>query len=529
MGTVYIDTAGSATANSGTTDENVAPITLTVHATYAGGATIQVTVNTGNLDNVVTAAGPTQSAVMFNDATNANQKIFWITAVDNVSSPKTITVSVAPTGLVAGTSTGGIGGRMVWTAANIMAALRAGDTVYFNNDPAAQAATFIDTSVPGTSAAGTVKWVGKPGAKRRLNATSTNPCVLADQNFQYFENLEFDQDGASGNAVTVSGAGVVFNDCKVSDAGGIGISFTGGGNLAIDCEITGTGADGIAISSSSSNTHIHGCYIHDVVGDGIEISSGTASVTLFGNIIANASARGVFCSSAAIVSTAAYIQLINNTIYGCGNSGLEVTDADQQVVLIGNIIHSNGNAAGEANVEWAAGAAEYIGFHGWNCFYHPGTGGASNLSGLTANSTEITVDPKLVDPGNYDFRLQSGSGARGTGFPTTFTGGSAFPGSMDMGAVQRIEGQILGTGAYSISGVSYSSAAGVNSILPSAAVYLCRLNSGIVEVVDSDTSHAVTGAYTLSSPYNTADHFIIVHKADAPHKFGVTDIELTPA
>jgi hypothetical protein len=135
MGILHIDTAGSVN-NSGSSDNNAADLTVTVDASYAGGATVQLSGNP-DLSGVITS-GENQSAINFPDATNANMKVFWITAKDDAATPNTITLHAAPTGLTAGTSTGNIGGRMVWTPANVEAALRAGDIVEFNNSPAAR-------------------------------------------------------------------------------------------------------------------------------------------------------------------------------------------------------------------------------------------------------------------------------------------------------------------------------------------------------------------------------------------------------
>ena len=98
----------------------------------------------------------------------------------------------------------------------------------------------------------------------------------------------------------------------------------------------------------------------------------------------------------------------------------------------------NGNAAGESNVEWAAGAAENVGSHGYNDFYQ--SGGTTNLAGLTANSTEITTDPLFVNAAGGDFRLKAGSPARSAAFPGQFLGGGSSVGYLDMGAVQVREG-----------------------------------------------------------------------------------------
>lgn len=114
-GTLYVDPGGSAT-NSGSTDQNAANLTGTA-ATAVG--------TTGHarwlahLSGLVTS-GANQSVIHLNQATNANQKIFWITAFDNGA--KTVTVDVVPTGITS--SAWAIGGRHVLTNASIEGAVR---------------------------------------------------------------------------------------------------------------------------------------------------------------------------------------------------------------------------------------------------------------------------------------------------------------------------------------------------------------------------------------------------------------------
>lgn len=527
MGTLYVDTGGAAT-NSGSTNQNAA--NLSGAAATVAGSVISLD-GSPDLTGVVIAAGATQSSIYLNDATNSNQKIFWITAVDNGA--KTVTVSVAPTGVVS--SSWAIGGRVLWNDAVFGAALRGGDQVTVNNSPAGQAGTFLTSRAAGDTTNGPVKVVGLAGAKRVLNATSTNPCLSLTHNYFYFENLEFDQDGATGNAVTTTGVGVAFYDCKVSDAGANGIQASSNCKI-VNCEITGCGADGIEQPSGAGGGWlvVAGCHIHTNTGNGIDFPNSGPSGVLAYNVISANGGRGIAATSGVVAAATTSLILINNTIYGNGNSGLESSDVDLNTFLMNNIFQDNGNAAGEYNVEWTGGSAELSnGLHFYNTFYHAGGGGGANLSGLTAHSTDITTDPQMNNPSaggaSADFRLKSASPARGTGFPGTLPGLTNGLGAADRGALQRVEGIALGTGAYAVSAVTYQSSGGVNSVLPSASVYLIRLASGIAEVVDSDTSNAVTGAFTLNSPYNTGDHFVLVHKADTPHKFGVTDIEVTPA
>ena len=74
--------------------------------------------------------------------------------------------------------------------------------------------------------------------------------------------------------------------------------------------------------------------------------------------------------------------------------------------MLNNIFVNDGT---HANVIWDAGTAELVGGHYYNVFY---ASGGTNLTGLTANSTELTTDPLLNNPAGGDFSLQSTSPAK---------------------------------------------------------------------------------------------------------------------
>lgn len=422
MGTLYVDTGGAAT-NSGTTDGN----TATISGTTATVSSTTVTLDAGtDLSAVVTTAGPTQSAIYINDATNANRKIFWITATaGSGGATPTLTVDVAPTGVVA--SSWAIGGRYAAPAGNGMnlleGALRAGDTVTVNNSPAAASVDWITARTAGTTAGGFISLRGATGSRPLINVTNTTQCYEgADLANWWLENLEFDQDGASGNVLTIVGACVLYN-IKVSDGGGIGVQLDAAHPVVQACEISGVGGD--AISTNIINSVI-GNYIHDVTGDGFEnTGANPGSILLLNNIFDTCAGRGILDLGAATQTSSRFI-ISGNTVYGCGNTGLEITDADRLVHLTNNIFSENGNAAGEYNVEWVAGDAQKVSFHAWNVFYHSGGGGGANLSNLTANAqvaaSEFTTDPLFTDAAGGDFSIASTSPAKAAGFPGQFLG-----------------------------------------------------------------------------------------------------------
>lgn len=426
MTILYADTGG-ATTNSGSSDNNSPDLS----GSAASVATSVVTLDGSPSLAGVSTAGSTQAWIYLAQATNANQKAFPITAVDDTL--KTVTVTGAPSGITS--SNWAIGGRLVWTPANVEAAYRPGDATQFNNSPASRTTTFLTTRTSGDSASGATKFFGKPGTRPKLTITNTSAVLTVPTSVWWFENLELEQQGASGSVMTGSAGG---NACriinlKISDGGGNGITAFAG--VIHACEITGVGGDGMNISYANGGLAL-GNYVHDIGGDAIEYSGAGGFVIVF-NALDTATGRGVFVSGSTSSTNQMGVQVIQNTIYGCLNSGIEVTDADSIVNLFGNALKDNGDAAGEYNVEWAAGAAEYVSYHAYNALNTSGTGGSANASGITLLSNEPTGDPLFGNAAGGDFMPGSASPLKAASFPGALLGGTT--GYVDIGAIQRQE------------------------------------------------------------------------------------------
>lgn len=427
MATFYVNTTGL-TTNSGSTDTD-SPSLSGAAATVAG--SVVSLDGAPDLSGVIITPGPTQSTIQINDATNSNTKIFKITAVDDTA--KTVTVGVAPTGVTS--SVWAIGGRFVWTPARIEAAISAGDIVEIGNDIVTSAGTILTARNSSTNVLGFIIFKGKTGVRPiiQTSGSGTPTIQLASQAGWRISNLEIRQTHASsGPAVHIQAPGCLIENCKITDAGGHGVQTSGTGWRVINCEISGTVADGINATASGAAI---GNYIHDVGGDGFQNSqAGTSMIAIF-NIIDTAAARGIYTSGAHTDLSASNI-IFGNTIYNCGDSGFEAADSDTVTTLINNIFQDNGNAAGESNVEWAAGTAELFGYHSHNIL-HDNTGADASTAFITLGATESTADPLMAAPATGDFTLQDGSPAKSAGWPGLFLGGPT--GYLDMGAVQRVE------------------------------------------------------------------------------------------
>lgn len=419
MGTLYVDTGGSAT-NSGSSDQNSADLS----GSAATAVTTTITLDGSPTLTGLTTSGDNQSAIYLSQATNANRKIFWITAFDNTL--KTVTVDLAPTGITS--SAWAIGGRHVLTKASIEGAVRNGDIVIFNNSPASDSGTVFTIR-----AYSVIK--GKTGVRPVLTCTGTSNC-LADTGaglLTKVENLELAQQGASGSACLVS-AGRIYN-VKISDAGTNGFSSSIGYTNQYANEVSGVGTNGITTAGPGV---VFANYIHDNGDDGIEVTSVSTPFSMYiaFNIFDTNAARGIYFSGTP-ASNFSHSIVLNNVIYSNGNSGLEVADIDSYVDFLNNIFMNNGDAAGEYNVEWVS-TAEPNALHYNNIFNTASAGGSGNLSNVTANSTELTTDPLFTNASGGDFSIGVNSPAKAAGYPGTFLGGPV--GYLDIGAVQRKEG-----------------------------------------------------------------------------------------
>lgn len=433
MGTLYIDTGGSA-LNSGSTDNNTATLSGTGDATVAG-SVVTLTAGT-DLTNVdATAGSATQSTICIQQATNTNQKIFWITAkAGSGGATPNVTVSVAPTGVTA--SDWKIGGRHVWTDATIRNAPRAGDTVQFNNSPASAAADLLTVSNSGDTTSGYIKYIGKTGVRPVLTVTNTNQVLELSGAALWFENLELVQQGASGNVVAgTSGCTVlVLKNIKISDGGGDGINTANGQVRIVGCEVTGVLGSGISTGASTSHRVI-GCYLHDNGSSGVSNGSVNDFSIYLNNILDSNGGQGIYLwGNNTVFTNQTYV--IGNTFYGNGNSGLQFDDLEIIPYIVNNIFSENGNAAGEYNVEFVVAGINNLAIHEYNVLHHSGGGGAGNLSNLTAGSTESTSDPLFTNAAAGDFSISNSSPAKSAGFPTQYLGGNA--NYLDIGAVQRI-------------------------------------------------------------------------------------------
>jgi hypothetical protein len=424
-GTIYISTAGAAT-NSGCTDSATPLVNLTTCS--VSGTTIQFPGGT-DLSGVVTS-GATQSTVYIKDATNSNRKIFWIDSVNDGAD--SLTVTVAPSGVVNSSAT--IGGWHLLTNAYVEGAVRAGDTVVFNDSPAAASAIMWTFRASGDGTSGYVKIKGKSGVRPVLTTQDTNNCIVGGANTNlWIENLEIQQQGASGNGIASLGACCVVLNVKISDAGTDGIATNGGGSVIAKCEITGLSRYGIY--QGNAGLVVFGNYLHDIGGYGIYANVATPRIDIINNIFDTITNNAFYTYAGGGVGDGGIV-FVGNTVYGGLASGVKPSGGDRYTMLMANnIFKDNGNTASEYNVEWPTAVMQVIGFN--NVLNVSGGAGGGNVLNYTLDASDFSTDPLFSNGAGGDFSLGTASPAKATGYPGTFLGGSV--GYKDIGAVQRQE------------------------------------------------------------------------------------------
>lgn len=431
-GTLYVDTGG-ATTNSGSTDQNAANLS----GSAATAVTTTITLDgSPNLSALVTS-GATQSSIYLAQATNSNKKIFWVTAVDD--GLDTVTVDEAPSGIVS--SAWAIGGRHVLTNASIEGSVRAGDTVIFNNSPASRSGTAWTFQNAGTTAGGFATIRGKTGTRPQLITTGSSTGVSMGQALCKVENLEIIQQGASSQAIDVSGGGSVIANVKISDAGSSGGIVVSAPIKVFASEITGSAGDGIV--SSSVNGAFIGNYIHDNAGAGYSNSAANINLHLAYNVFDSNVGNNITISGS-MANQAAGSILVGNVVYGSNAHGLGITDADWTWVMVNNIFLDNGNTGTEYNVNFPSGSGQNTGYSSNNIFSQAGARGGTNFNNFAAGTADLTSDPAFTAPISGDFTIPTTSPAKAAGYPGVFIGGST--GYMDIGAVQRQESSSSGSG-----------------------------------------------------------------------------------
>jgi len=192
--------------------------------------------------------------------------------------------------------------------------------------------------------------------------------------------------------------GVVFN-CKAHNINNSSPRYTfryDNGSKILLCEFISNLSGAI----SGYEGDIAYCYIHDSASG---IGSLSDRVNITNCIIANCSNLGID------INTRSNVRVKNCTIYNCG-TGISGTTGGYGT-FINNIIS---NCTTGAN--WTTATPSNFWAH--NCFYN-----TTNRNGVDAGLNDIEADPKLHDPSNDDFTLNSDSPCLDAGMQLTVNQG----------------------------------------------------------------------------------------------------------
>ena len=310
-----------------------------------------------------------------------------------------------------------------------------GSTVQINIgvDPAAQiieipASGATDNIVIGTGANGTIiedisSWFA---SQNGVEISSVDDAVVRRLDIRYNGN-----DGIGVHGDSTPALRAVIDRCTIKRNGQIRTTSGGAGDgvsfhsvctgQILYCDIQDNEKSGISNQHRTSVDTV-GCYLRNnnqeifVISEVSSAAGGTHKfasnvIVVPGSSNAGSSALQVCNADATQPPT---VTIANNTIYGesivANRSGVRIVDG--VVTARNNII--SGFARG---YDWrSTDAASSSLSNNYDCVY----GNTSNYfnngtPGVSAGANDITTDPKFVNAGSLDFRLQSDSPCRGTG------------------------------------------------------------------------------------------------------------------
>ena len=382
--------AGIASAGTDYSQQTAAQLSLTDLAMTAGGTTL--TSATGGFTSAMIG-----NAIYIASGTNFVAGWYFITARADTN---TVTIDRDATNASNATSgTGAVGGARVTITDAFGEALIGGNTVWVRN--AGTITQGANVSIASTSAtvAAPISIVGYNSTRDDKPKETDRPTMAIGANLfsilvtgWVLKNIIFTTTSATGIVGPNNGVMTILNcKCTNTSATADRAAFSVRGCQFYQCEAVST--NGRAFYSTNLAFNMVGCYAHNSV-DGLYTAT-----ALGGNII-----NCVFdtCSSNGIVAQNK-MSIVNCTIYNCG-VGI-ATSAYDMILIINNIIHSctTGVSASSLNTSQIMDN---------NVFYNNNT----NTSNMVAmGEYDLKTDPKLNDPANGDFTLQSGSSAIDTG------------------------------------------------------------------------------------------------------------------
>jgi len=205
---------------------------------------------------------------------------------------------------------------------------------------------------------------------------------------QYWVLLNLIFTGSAANVLRLTAAGAVCYNCKSTNtsttSGRKALDVTTQDNTIISCEFQSTNGIAVSVGSGVNNLLVN-CYIHDS-STGI-LFAGIAD-QIINCVIADCSTVGINMGSYKGV-------VFGSIIYNC-LTGISASSSSSSV-FINNII--SGCTTGAS---WDT--EQKINFWNFNCWYN-----TTDVVNVTKGPNDISADPKLKDPANGDFTLDTGS------------------------------------------------------------------------------------------------------------------------
>lgn len=290
------------------------------------------------------------------------------------------------------------------------------------------------TPTAGTASAGLVKWIG-------YNGMPTIDCpglAWYTCSFQHWEGLYFvatsNSNGSFGviNASESTVTGCILN--LNNQASLLGMMMSNG--IIKGTEIYGgtasptssSGADGVKTGNYS--TLIHGCRIRQCRDNGVLVAGGTGAV-IRDSLIYGCAGSGVYHDSASLIPTF----VVGNTIDHNLSHGVRVNASNGAAwIVIRNNNISNHTEASKYGISVATASSDVRKRDwGFNNLYN----NTSNYENVTADSTDLAVNPGYTDSANGDFT--PGANVKALAFPDSAVGTGSDRSYVDVGGVQRQE------------------------------------------------------------------------------------------
>lgn len=277
------------------------------------------------------------------------------------------------------------------------------------------------TPAAGSESGGYINWIGYNGMP-----TISSPgmgfynCVR-----QFFKNLYFvGVSTANGGYGIINGDNInnggqcVVEDCIINmnlQAGLVGLGISG---EIINTEIYGGSSSPSAsggsygVSGGYYAVLIQGCRIHHCRADGVFALNASCGVNVIDSLIYNNAGDGINLQSTGVIPS----RIMRNTIYNNLGHGINITSSNgAAAVVIRNNSITDHTQSSKYGINAATSSSDKRkSAWGWNNVWN----NTDNYNNVTADPTDISVDPGYVDAANGNFRPTNS--LMHAGFPTAF-------------------------------------------------------------------------------------------------------------